>query len=694
MTYYLTKKNTMKHIYLVLGLLYSTISVAQYNFSDDFESYNSGDYLGATSPSWTTWSGTTGGAEDVVISDANANSGINSTFYSSSAATGGPQDVVLPFGSLFTEGEFSFEASFFVNNGTGAYFNLQAEEEIGQTWAVDCFMETDGTFRLATGGGATTFIETTYPFNVWFDVKIEVNITLNIWTLSIDGQEIGSFENTENAIASLDIFPLQGNQFYVDDIVINHTPYEPIGLDAYLTSINTPSNIQFPLNVEIMGTVLNYGEENITSFDITWTDGTDYYTENFSGLNIANLETYDFTHGDLLNIDSQTTTDITVTIENVNGAMDIDETNNSQSSQINSYPFLSERIPLYEHFTSNTCGPCAAFNPGFQVLLNANDVNNINNSGVNAIKFQESYPGAPDQSYNSDVTNRSSYYGVTGIPSAHIDGTSTSSSQTEIDDHKNEPCFIDISGTAVSEEGNDLTVDLSITSYQDYPNSTVHIVIVEDEYNNSLGSNGETEFYQVARKMLPNSSGTTANLTSGNTITINEEGFFAYGNVEAEGYNTWNGLGNCRVIVYIQNEDDQIVLQSRVIEITGNTNVAESYNCLANGCIDPGTGDGEYSSVEECTATCVTDIKHWNDFKLELSPNPTTDIVKIQFQSVEENVSIKIYSIAGQLVYQTIHNATQGSQSLKIDMRHLESGIYNLSIMQGHKRAEHLIIKQ
>ncbi len=54
MTYYLTKKNTMKHIYLVLGLLYSTISVAQYNFSDDFESYNSGDYLGATSPSWTT----------------------------------------------------------------------------------------------------------------------------------------------------------------------------------------------------------------------------------------------------------------------------------------------------------------------------------------------------------------------------------------------------------------------------------------------------------------------------------------------------------------------------------------------------------------------------------------------------------------------------------------------------------------
>jgi thiol-disulfide isomerase/thioredoxin len=684
----------MKYICLILGLLYSTFSIAQYNFDDDFESYNIGDYLGDTSPSWTTWSGTTGGNEDVEINDENPNSGANSIYFASSATGGGPQDVVLPFGSLFTEGNFSFQASFFVANGTGAYFNLQAEEEIGETWAVDCFMDNDGTFRLSNGGGAITFLQTTYPFEEWFDVKIEVNITLNIWTLSINNEVIGSFENTENTIASLDIFPLQGNQFYVDDIIVSHTPYDPIGLDAYLTTINTPSNIQFPLNVEVTGTVLNYGEENITSFDVTWTDGTESFTESFSGLNIANLETYDFTHGDLLNITSQTTTNLTVTIENVNGGTDIDETNNSLISQINSYPFLAVRIPLYEHFTSNTCGPCALFNPGFQVLLDANEVNSFNNTGVNAIKFQESYPGAPDQSYNSDVTARSSYYAVTGIPSAHIDGTSTNSSQAEIDDHKDEPCFIDMSGTAVSLEGNDLTVDLSITSYQDYPNTTVHIVLVEDEYNNSQGTNGETEFFQVARKMLPNSSGTTANLTSGNTITISEEGFFAYGNVGAESYNTWNGLANCRVIVYIQNEDDQTVLQSRVIEITGNTTVAESYDCSANGCIDPGTGDGEYSSMQECTASCVTDIKHWNDFELELSPNPTTDIVQIQFKTIEQNVSVTIYSITGQLVYQTNYNTSQGSQSLKVDMRHHERGIYNLSIIQGNKKAEHLIMKQ
>jgi thiol-disulfide isomerase/thioredoxin len=684
----------MKNILLLISLIYSSISLAQYNFSDDFESYTTGDYLGVASPSWTTWSETTGGNEDVLITEENANSGIKSTYYSSTSANGGPQDVVLPFGSLFTEGDFSFEASFFVNNGTGAYFNLQAEEEIGQTWAVDCFMESDGTFRITTGGGATTFIETSYPFDEWFDVKLEVNITLNVWTLSINNQLIGSFENTENAIASLDIFPLNGNQFFVDDIIISHTPYTPMDIDALLSSINTPSNIQFPMNVEITGTVLNYGADPITSFDITWTDGTDSYTQNFNGLNIANLETYDFTHVDLLSMNSQTTANITVTVENVNGGTDTDNQNNSLNTQINSYPFLADRIPLYEHFTSNTCGPCAQFNPGFQVLLDANDVNNLNNSGVNAIKFQESYPGAPDQSYNGDITNRASYYGVNSIPSAHIDGVSTSGSQTEIDNHKDVPCFIDISGTAISEEGNDLTVDLSITSYENYPNTTVHIVLVEDEYNNSQGSNGETEFFQVARKMLPNSSGTSADLSEGNTITINEEEFFAYGNVEPNGYNTWNGLSNCRVIVYIQNETDQTVLQSRVIEITGNTTVAESYDCIASGCIDPGTGDGEFSTMQECIDACASDIKYWPDFNLNLSPNPTTDYLQLEFQSIEKNVSIKIYSITGQLMQQTVHNGAIGSQTINIDMRDLPNGIYNLSISQSDKKAAHLIIKQ
>ncbi|MBM3160519.1 MAG: hypothetical protein FJZ66_04210, partial [Bacteroidetes bacterium] len=44
----------------------STMSFSQL-FSDDFESYAPGSYIGPQSTSWTTWSGAEGGAEDVTI---------------------------------------------------------------------------------------------------------------------------------------------------------------------------------------------------------------------------------------------------------------------------------------------------------------------------------------------------------------------------------------------------------------------------------------------------------------------------------------------------------------------------------------------------------------------------------------------------------------------------------------------------
>ena len=53
----------------------ASISISQ-TFSDDFESYSVGSYLGSSSTDWTTWSGAEGGAEDVQITDNNASSGL------------------------------------------------------------------------------------------------------------------------------------------------------------------------------------------------------------------------------------------------------------------------------------------------------------------------------------------------------------------------------------------------------------------------------------------------------------------------------------------------------------------------------------------------------------------------------------------------------------------------------------------
>ena len=51
----------------------------------------------------------------------------------------------------------------FVENNTGSYFNFQAETTVGDTWAMDCYMNNDGTIVFSTGGGATNFFLTPTP---------------------------------------------------------------------------------------------------------------------------------------------------------------------------------------------------------------------------------------------------------------------------------------------------------------------------------------------------------------------------------------------------------------------------------------------------------------------------------------------------------------------------------------------------
>ena len=69
---------------------------------ESFESYDNGAYIGESSSVWTTWSGTTGGDEDGIVTDEQANSGTQSlkifSNYIGGGPMDGPMDVYLPIG--------------------------------------------------------------------------------------------------------------------------------------------------------------------------------------------------------------------------------------------------------------------------------------------------------------------------------------------------------------------------------------------------------------------------------------------------------------------------------------------------------------------------------------------------------------------------------------------------------------------
>ena len=74
--------------------------------------------------------------------------------------------------------------------------------------------------------------------------------------------------------------------------------------DPALTALDIDPYVVNPTNVDIKGTITNGGLNPITSIDIKWSDGTNTYTDNLTGLNIIMNGIYNFTHSTQLIVNS------------------------------------------------------------------------------------------------------------------------------------------------------------------------------------------------------------------------------------------------------------------------------------------------------------------------------------------------------------------------------------------------------
>ena len=191
-------------------------------YCEDFDSYQEGDLISEVSTEISTWSGNP--LEDVNVSGANSYSGNNSLFFEAAADAnpGGPQDIIIPFGQVYENGLFSFSTRFLIpSSGTGAYFNFQSDNEVGSTYAFDCYFESNGIVNILNDS-SFNMLSAFYPQDEWFNLELKIDLTQNNWVLKINDIVLGSFENYNNRVASVDFYPLGGNQFYIDDVTFNH----------------------------------------------------------------------------------------------------------------------------------------------------------------------------------------------------------------------------------------------------------------------------------------------------------------------------------------------------------------------------------------------------------------------------------------------------------------------------------------
>jgi hypothetical protein len=214
----------MKKATLLLSCVCLVLTAkSQSSFSDNFDGYTVNSYLGTQSTDWTTWSYADGTSEDVKVVNTDAHSGAQSIYFASTSSSGGPTDCVLPFPAQYTDGNFALTMWMKVPSGKGAYFNVQAEPAIGTTWALDVTLDAGGIDFVDENGNS--ILTGSYPEGAWFEFKLTMDLTNNVWEALVDGTSQGTWSNSANSVASIDIFPLDAtNQYWVDDVSYTYTP--------------------------------------------------------------------------------------------------------------------------------------------------------------------------------------------------------------------------------------------------------------------------------------------------------------------------------------------------------------------------------------------------------------------------------------------------------------------------------------
>ena len=673
--------------FLSTFLLVGTITAQQITFCEDFEGYQNGNPIAQTSPSWNTWGELMSGTSAPFTDDANvssvlSSSGINS-LYLFSGATQGNQDIILPFGSgtPYTTGTFEFVSNFYVNPSTGAYFNFQADNIPGSTWSLDVKMDL-GTIVVENTGSGLNYLTASYPEGVWFELKIIANLTTNNWELFIDNQSLGSFTNTVNQIASLDLYPIIGHQFYVDDVCYTYTPFIPLAYDMAAIDLNMVSNLALtsaPFTVS--GDVVSISATTITSLDINYSiNGGAPVVDNLSGLNLALFDTLTFNHNIIWNPTTTGSYFVEIWASNLNGNPDMDPSNDYFSDSIHIWNALAVRQPLIETFTSSTCGPCNPANVTAEALFTQNP------GKITSIKYQEDFPGSGDPYYTIETGNRRSYYAINSVPRMEIDGgwdqNGNNITQQIIDDYGDELCLIDLS-SVYSVTGKTVDIDITIDPLENFNsnNLVVHSVIIEETTYNNVKNNGETQFEHVVKKMVPSDIGTPINsLVAGQQTTLNLQHIFqgnyrlpfdASSPINHTIEHSVEDFSNLMVVVWIQDIATKEVHQSAYATLSTFTPI--SYDCINEACIDPATGNGQYTSLASCQSSCNSTSIEENSKTIQLIyPNPATDKIFIS-NLKEDNTLIKVYDINGRLV---LENKISNKEYLNIST--LSKGIYQI----------------
>lgn len=636
------------------------------SFSDDFESYTVGEYLGEASINWTTWSGVTGGAEDVQVTDSKAHSGTKAIYLSSANTNGGPEDLILDFGGEYNTGQFNFSTWIFVEENHSAYFNFQADSVVGESWSLELTLEEDGNFKITSDVTSTINAEFTYPQEEWFEFEMKVNLNTSTWEIFLNGDSVTTFQNQIYQLSSMDIYPIQGSSFWIDDISYEHNPYTFSTLNAGVIFIEASGALEGQ-TVNSSVKVRNLGNSEINSLDVSLEYEGTLLSESLSGISLQSNEVYEIDFADQLVLQGGEHP-VMATIINVNSALDDDVSDNTKTIYIDATVPAPGKKVVFEDVQS---GPICGFCPAGDVFLS--DLAERYSDFFIPISVH-TYDGMAYPEYD-DLIGFNSYPSMT-------------SERTEI---------------FVYDVYNITDVENRFLERVVVPTpATVHSAAEYNEQTDSLWITGQANFIESISGNYRLAVVLTEDSVTGTTSDYNQENFFAGGQ-----YGDMGGYGSLpdpvpasqmvynrvarKLIGNFHGEPNSLPLDMEQGETYAHTfgavYLSPEYDMNHINVItlligpDSTIVNGNSTTLAEAMSGTVGITKNITKNEVTIFPNPSQESAFIRINLKErKQINIHLYNAMGTLVDTRSYGALVGDQLLPISRANLVDGLYFINV--------------
>ncbi len=440
----------------------------------------------------------------------------------------------------------------------------------------------------------------------------------------------------------------------------NSVAMNSVVFDRYLVRDDGPFTVT--------GEFRNLGSSLLSDYDLVYQVNSDApVVQNVTGKAIGSFSTETYSHGIAWTPPSSGEYTIRTWVTNPNGGTDPDQSDDTASITINVVDTFIQRKPLYEIFTSSTCPPCRPGNENFHNVVAGKDDEYV------AIKYQQNFPGSGDPYATTEAVNRRNAYGVNTIPRMELDGgwdqNASRFTSALHDEYRAVPSFLNINATYdVDTTGSKLvTIDIDIDVVEDLDNSLyrLFVAIVEGDTYENVKNNGESEFIDVMKKMLPDEQGSIISqpLNAGTTIsedlTFTFNGDFRLPN-DGQTANRINHaiehsveeFADLKVAVWVQNRLVGDVLQAEWAE-----NISD------------------YTSTEE---------RNIENMNVRVYPNPASDVVNVSyFLQDRQDVEISLSNAMGSVIETSATSSNMGNNSAMINTSDLSNGVYFINLKSG-----------